>query len=250
MRKPIDVAPMKPPGGSLLREVPGISVVVPVLNEEARMAQCLRNLLELAGVAEIVVVDGGSSDRTVEIAQRFTNVVVLFAPRGRAAQMNVGAAAAAGEVILFLHADVRLPADAAVQVERALRDGNVVAGAFRTWTVDERPRASWIAPLLHLADLRSRYSRLPYGDQAIFVRSRTFRSLGGFAAIPLMEDLELSRRLRAVGRIRVVPAVVTVSGRRFLERPIYYFLLINLMPLLYCIGVPPRVLATFYANVR
>lgn len=225
-------------------------MVIPVLDEEARIAGCLRAASAHAGFTEILIVDGGSSDRTVDIAKGFAGVSVLSAPRGRAAQMNVGARAATGDIILFLHADVRLPADAAVHIERALSDAGTVAGAFRTWTVDDRGRSSWIAPLLHLADLRSRYSRLPYGDQALFVRSRVFRSLGGFADVPLMEDLELSRRLSAVGKIRVVPAVVMVSGRRFLDRPIYYFFLINLMPLLYRIGVPPRVLGKVYGNVR
>ncbi|MFN2427205.1 MAG: TIGR04283 family arsenosugar biosynthesis glycosyltransferase [Candidatus Binatia bacterium] len=224
--------------------------MIPVLNEEARIADCLQRLLEMAGLPEIIVVDGGSSDRTVEIARSFAGVTVVDAPKGRALQMNAGAAAATGEVLLFLHADVHLPADAAEHIECALHDEEVVAGAFRTWTVDDRPRSSWIAPLLHLADLRSRYSGLPYGDQAMFVRSSAFRALGGFAEVPIMEDLELSRRLRSAGKIRVVPAVVTVSGRRFLERPLYYFFLINLMPLFYRAGVSPRVLTRFYGDVR
>lgn len=229
--------------------VPSISVVIPVLDEEARIGTCLSCVRALAGFSEIIVVDGGSSDRTVEIAKRVDGVSVRRAPLGRAAQMNEGARVAKGEVILFLHADVRLPRDAAKWIARALEDAETVAGAFRTWTVDENGK-SWIAPLLHLADLRSRYSGLPYGDQAIFVRASTFRAVGGFADMPLMEDLELSRRLRGAGKIRVVPASVTVSGRRFLSQPLYYFLLVNTMPMLYGLGVPPRLLAKLYAHVR
>ena len=125
----------------------------------------------------------------------------------------------------------------------------MVGGAFRTWTVTEG-RRRWFGPLLHLADLRSRYSGLPYGDQALFVRADVFRQLGGFPDQPLMEDLEFSRRLRDAGQIRTVPASVRVSGRRFLARPVYYTLLVNVFPILYRLGMPPRVLASLYGNPR
>ena len=125
----------------------------------------------------------------------------------------------------------------------------VVAGAFRTWTVADAGR-SWAAPLLHLADLRSRYTRLPYGDQALFVRRDAFDRVGGFPDQPLMEDFELSRRLRRVGRIATAPAAVRVSGRRFLSRPIRSAVLMRLFPLLYRLGVPPRVLGRLYGDPR
>ena len=230
--------------------VPTISVVIPTLDEQARIEDCLRHLRRMSGLSEIVVVDGGSSDRTVELAGTFEGVRVLRGPRGRGSQMNAGAAAATGDFLLFLHADVRLPEDAAAWVVRLLDDAGTVAGAFRTWTVDDRRRFRWPAPWLHLADLRSRYSRLPYGDQALFVRAAVFRELGGYAPVPLMEDLDFSRRLRVAGRIRVAPVSVIVSGRRFLKRPIYYFLVMNFLPLLYRLGVPPRILVKLYANVR
>jgi hypothetical protein len=101
-----------------------------------------------------------------------------------------------------------------------------------------------------LADLRSRYSVLPYGDQAIFVRAKAFRRVGGFPDQPLMEDLELSRCLRRLGRIRIVPARVRVSGRRFLARPIYYTLAVNLFPALYAMGVGPATLKRLYGDPR
>jgi rSAM/selenodomain-associated transferase 2 len=226
-----------------------ISVVIPVLDEEARIEGCLRRVRSLDGVVEVLVVDGGSIDETVERARRIAGVEVLHAPRGRGVQMNEGARRARGDVLWFLHADVCLPPDAAEWVERALADAGTVAGAFRTWTIDETGR-SWIAPLLHLADLRSRYSGLPYGDQAMFIRAEVFRELDGFADLALMEDLELGRRVRRRGEIRIVPACVTVSGRRFLARPVYYFLLVNSMPFLYGCGISPRVLARLYGDVR
>lgn len=236
-----------PVGGSAS---PGrVSVVVPTLDEEARIGGLLEELSGIPGLREIIVADGGSRDRTLEIARSFPGVRALAAPRGRASQMNRGARAATGEVLLFLHADVMPPADMARWVDKALADERVVAGAFRIWTIADGGR-SWLGPLLHLADLRSRYSGLPYGDQALFVRAEAFWKAGGFPDQPLLEDLELSRRLRRLGRIRTVPATVRVSGRRFIARPVYYTLMVNVLPLLYRIGIPPAVLAGLYGNPR
>jgi len=226
-----------------------LSVIIPTLNEAARIGKRLDELATMPGIDEVTVVDGGSVDDTVRVASERPGVRVLRAPAGRAAQQNAGAAAARGDVLLFLHADVSLPVGAARHVTRALEDRTVVAGAFRTWTVpDGQP--SRLAPLLHLADLRSRYSGLPYGDQAIFVRAEAFRAVGGFPDQSLMEDLELSRRLRRHGRIRIVRASVSVSGRRFLTRPIFYFLAVNLFPALYALGVSPATLKRLYGDPR
>ncbi|MHB8876506.1 MAG: TIGR04283 family arsenosugar biosynthesis glycosyltransferase [Myxococcaceae bacterium] len=232
-----------------MRVRPKLSVVIPVLNEESCIAGQLTRLAVVPGLDEVIVVDGGSADRTVELAGGFSKVRVFSSPRGRAEQMNAGARQATGEVLLFLHADVELPADAAEFIAWALEDPHTVAGAFRTWTVAPGAGGAW-ALLLHLADLRSRYSRLPYGDQGIFVRAKAFRAAGGFPDQPLMEDLELGRRLRKHGRIRTVPSRVRVSGRRFLARPFYFTLVVNLLPALYRLGVPPRHLAGLYPDAR
>lgn len=228
---------------------PRVTVIVPVLNEESGLGTQLDALATVNGLHETIVVDGGSTDRTLDIAGARIGITAITARRGRAAQMNAGAEIATGDVLLFLHADVRLPADATRWIAEALADPNVVAGAFRTWTVPERSRP-WLAPLLHLADARSRYTSLPYGDQALFVRATAFKRVGGFPDQPLMEDFELSRRLRKLGRIRTVPVSVRVSGRRFLARPAYYTFLVNVFPLLYRVGVPPRVLAGLYGDPR
>lgn len=226
-----------------------IDVVMPVLNEEARIASQLDHLSSLAGIGRVLVVDGGSHDRTAEIVAGHGRAELLHSDRGRAVQMNAGAAQSRADVLVFVHADVALPADAAEWIERALSDDQVVAGAFRTWTVCDG-QGRQLGPLSHLADIRSRYSRLPYGDQALFVRAEVFGRIGGFPPQPLMEDLELSRRLRKVGRIRTVPARVRVSGRRFQARPLYYTALINVFPLLYRLGLSPQLLARLYGNPR
>ncbi len=229
---------------------PRISVVMPVLDEAARIGKRISELARLE-FHEVIVVDGGSRDDTRAIALRFPSVLLVDSPRGRARQMNEGARRATGDVLLFLHADASLPADAAAHIRCALALPGTAAGAFRTWTVaDEVGPRPWWSPLLHLADFHSYYSRRIYGDQAIFLRREVFWSVGGFPELALMEDLALSKTLRQRGAIRTVPAYVTVAGRRFLERPVYYTLLVNVFPLLFRLGVPASTLAAWYGNVR
>ncbi len=162
-----------------------LSVIVPVLDEERVIDARLRELAAI-GAWEILVVDGGSRDATRAIVGRHPAARLVDAPRGRAAQMNAGAAVATGDVLWFVHADVALPGDARAHVERALSDAAVVGGAFRTWTVADRPTR--LGPLLHLADLRSRTSTLPYGDQALFVRAPVFRAMLGVEHVYALID--------------------------------------------------------------
>jgi rSAM/selenodomain-associated transferase 2 len=237
-------------GEDSLSRAPRISVVIPVLDEATHIGDRLCALARFA-FHEVIVVDGGSIDETRAIVRRFPDVVLVEAPQGRARQMNEGARCATGDVLLFLHADVSLPADAASHIFRALAHPGTTAGAFRTWTVAEvGGKRPWWSPLLHLADLRSRYSRLPYGDQAIFLRREVFQNAGGFPEIPLMEDLAFSRKLSALGVVRTIPARVAVSGRRFIARPFYYTLLVNVFPLLFRLGVPASTLAVWYGHSR
>lgn len=238
------------PGTGPLHEPGWLSVIIPVLDEEVVIGDRLAELRALCEPVEVVCVDGGSRDRTRELIARQEGVRLLAAARGRASQMNAGAAAAAGQVLLFLHADTALPHEAPRLIRAALCDPAVVAGAFRTWTVADRPAGRLPSALLHLADLRSRYTRLPYGDQALFVRREAFAAVGGFPGQALLEDLELSRRLRRVGRIRTVAACVRVSGRRFQARPLYYTLLANAIPILYRAGVSPARLARLWSSPR
>ncbi len=229
-----------------------IAVIISVLDEASQIDELLTQLDRASGIDEIVVVDGGSRDATRELVHQHSGVRWVEAARGRATQMNAGAARTRSSVLWFLHADVRLPPEAVEQVRRALADSAVVAGAFRTWTVRDDGRAAhgWLSPLLHLADLRSRWSGVPYGDQALFVRRTTFEQVGGVPDLPLMEDVALSLELRRRGRIRRVRASVTVSGRRFLERPVYYTTLVNLFSLLFRLGIPVEWMARRYHPVR
>jgi rSAM/selenodomain-associated transferase 2 len=226
-----------------------LTVVIPTLDEAARIGTRLTELRRVTGVDEVVVCDGGSGDDTCEIVKRSGTARLVHAGRGRARQMNAGAAAAAGDVLLFLHADVSLPSDAAWWVRHTLAQPGVVAGAFRTYHCDDTDRARR-PPWLHLADLRSRYTSLPYGDQALFLHATTFHQLGGYADQELMEDLEFAIRLRRTGRIRTARAHVRVSARRFLAHPLRFALIVNSFPALYRLGVSPTRLRRWYSDVR
>lgn len=227
-----------------------ISAVIPVLDEAERMEDCLVSLKRLDGDWETIVVDGGSADRTVEAARRAGADRVLAAVRGRGTQLRAGAEAACGEALLFLHADTRLPGDAARRIEETLAGDRWAGGAFHV-----RHRSSpGAGPLtrffLRVADFRSRHRRLPYGDQAVFTRRADYRKAGGFPPQPLMEDVEFARRLRGLGPIRRLPAAVSVSGRRFEAAPLRAFLCWNLFPALYALGVQPERLARWYGPPR
>jgi rSAM/selenodomain-associated transferase 2 len=227
-----------------------LSVVIPVLDEAHRIDGCLVALAAQPRVHERIVVDGGSRDDTVARASAHRDVIVVRSARGRAVQLNAGAAAATGDTLLFLHADATLPEGAAAVIEQTLAMPGVVAGAFRTHHVPERWRGRAWARLLRLADVRSRYTSLPYGDQALFLRAARFVQAGGFPAVSLMEDLAFSRTLRGLGRIHVARAEVRVSGRRFERAPIRQTLMVNGFPLLYALGVSPARLARWYGNPR
>lgn len=234
--------PPDPPGPA-----PRISVLIPALDEEARIEAALERLSR-AGFDEVVVIDGGSVDRTRELVARCPWARLISSGPGRGTQLRAGAAAATGDVLLFLHADVELPPEAARWVRATLSEDGVVAGAFLTRTVpDAGGRGAWS---LLLADVRSRSTDLPYGDQAIFVRAHALEAVGGVPCLPLFEDWELARRLARVGAIRIVPACVRVSGRRYRSRAVRSALVTFLLPLLHLLGARPQTLFRLYYGRR
>lgn len=224
-----------------------LSAIVPTLNEARRIGDNVQALFD-AGADEVVIVDGGSQDGTVE-ALAGSATKVISAPRGRSSQLNAGAQAANGDVLWFVHADTLVPADARAHISGLLSDKEVVAGAFRVRT--RRDDAGvWAAPFLKVADFRSRWTWLPYGDQALFVRAHAFRVVGGYPDQPLMEDVEIARRLWGVGRLARVQAEVQVSGRRWLSQPVRTSIAWTTFPALYRAGVPSTTLARLYGNPR
>lgn len=228
-----------------------ITVIIPTLNEEQALPRTLAGLTS-SGQLDIVIVDGGSTDRTIPIAETFcTNVptaTLVTAPPGRARQMNEGAKASRGDVLLFLHADTLLPTNVQAVIASALADPAVVAGRF---DVCFDSPASWGRVISTLMNWRSRLSGIATGDHAIFVRRHIFEQLSGFAEIPLMEDIEFSRRLKRVGQIAAPSEQVITSFRRW-ERhgPLNTILLMWTLRFLYWVGVSPSRLSRWYEAVR
>lgn len=221
-----------------------LAVVVPTLNEADNLARLVPELL--ASFDEVVVSDGGSADGSADLARRL-GARVVEGPAGRGGQLNRGAAASEADLLLFLHADTRLPPGAPALVRKAVADG-AVGGAFLL-RFDPRP------PLLALGERliawRTRWARLPLGDQAQFVTRGAFTALGGYRDWPILEDLDFARRLRRHGRVAVIRAPVTTAARRYLRGGIVATTARNwLIWGLFACGVSPRRLARLYRHVR
>jgi rSAM/selenodomain-associated transferase 2 len=221
-----------------------LSIVIPVLDEARRLESLLPELLTTCPGAEVVVVDGGSADGSADVAARTAGTRALRSDRGRARQMNAGARAASGDVLLFLHADTRLPPGAAEAVLHALADPAVAYGRFDVRFDSLRPAFRLIARLMNA---RSRLTGICTGDQAIFVRRATFEALGGYADIALMEDIELTRRLKRAGRLAALRLRVTTSGRKWERDGVARtVVLMWALRFLYVCGVRPARLHRWY----
>ena len=217
---------------------PRVSVIIPALNEEETISRAIQSASG-SGI-EVVVVDGGSTDRTMALAAK-AGAKVIRAQRCRARQMNAGAAVAKGEVLLFLHADTTLPEGFDGAISHTLEQPDVCACAFRL-SIDAK---GWSFRLIErLVDLRSRLFQMPYGDQALSLRARTFRDIGGFRGVPIMEDYVLMRRLRRAGRIEISPLTAVTSARRWLLRGVWRATVTNQACIAaYRIGVSPARIA-------
>ena len=219
-----------------------ISIIIPAVNE-ARVIEKTLASTQTGTNVEVIVADGGSQDNTVAIASAY-GAKVLSVPKGRAKQMNLGATAATGEILLFLHADTRLPLGFDVMVRAALVKPNAIAGAFRLQI--DSPLSS-LRLIEWGVNWRSRLLQMPYGDQAIFLRSSLFHQLGQFPDLPMMEDFELVRRLKRNGRIVILPAPVLTSPRRWLKQGVCQTTLKNQIAIIaYLLGVSPKKIAAWY----
>jgi rSAM/selenodomain-associated transferase 2 len=223
-----------------------VSVVVPALDDADEVGAAVSSSLA-AGAAEVLVVDAGSADGTAAAARNAGARVLDARMRGRAVQMNAGAAAAGGDVLCFLHADSRLPAGFAPLVVAALGRPGVAAAAF-DFGVGGR---GWRSALIgSLGALRWRLSRLPYGDQGVCMTRVTFELLGGFPAQPTMEDYEMALRLRHLGRIARVPLPVVTSTRTWDEHGLLLPTAVNLAVIAgYRLGAPPERLAAWRRRI-
>ena len=224
-----------------------LSVVVPTLNEGSGIRETLAALRTGAPNAEIIVVDGGSSDQCVDVARKLADRVIATS-RGRALQMNAGAALGSGDILAFVHADTRVPYSFENDIFAALADTGIVGGRFDVKLDDPSFAYRLIGSLI---SLRSRITRTATGDQAIFVRRSVFEALGGFPDFDLCEDLDFSRRLKRAGRVACLHSRVTTSARRWrrdgLARTVLRMWAIRA---LYLLGVPPSRLKQIYADTR
>ena len=227
-----------------------ISVIIPVLHEGEKINEILGSIKSATADVpyEIIAVDGDSAGDTIK---RIVdgNVIAMTAPRGRALQMNAGAARACGDILLFLHADTLLPPKTFPKIIEALSDERFIGGAFNLEIQNHR----WIFKAIgRTASWKHRLTRVPYGDQAIFMLRSYFEKIGGYAGIPLMEDVGLMSRVkRQGGRIIILPDTVTTSSRKWENEGVIYTIIRNwIIQALYLFGVPAQRLVKNYYKVR
>ena len=195
-----------------------ISIIIPTLNEEKTISQCLGTVVNIPGI-EIIVSDGGSTDSTVEIAGQHSDVKVVSSLAGRSIQMNNGAACARGEILLFLHADCILPREDVLKIRQIFDSGKFVGGAFQIRLLSDKFTYRWLEMGINF---RSKAFKLPYGDQGLFVKRSIFERLGGFREMPICEDLDFVYRLRRkYGEIAILNGRISSSVRTWKNRGIF-----------------------------
>ncbi|MEH2377189.1 TIGR04283 family arsenosugar biosynthesis glycosyltransferase [Nostoc sp.] len=223
-----------------------ISIIIPTLNEAGNIKEAIATTQPSTNI-EIIVVDAGSKDGTVEMAQ-LLGIKVISSSSGRAVQMNAGALAASGDILLFLHADTRLPAGFDEMIRTALQQPGTVAGAFNLRIDALLLSLRWVE---WGVKMRSHFYQMPYGDQAIFLTKAMFQQMGGFPELPIMEDFELMRRLKRTGCIVIIPTPVVTSARRWLQKGVFKTTLLNqLVIIAYLLGVSPERICRWYRREK
>jgi len=225
---------------------PTISVIIPTLDEEQTLQQTLSRLVDEENI-EIIVVDGGSKDASMAMAKA-RGALVISSPRGRGVQLNQGVKVASGKLLLFLHADTRLPDNFAFLIRRTLSRKNCGAGAF-SLQIDSSQMS--LAIIAYFANLRSRLLQMPYGDQGIFTTRNAYNRIGGFAEVAIMEDFIFIKNMRKYGEIHILDETVVTSSRRWQNRGIILTTLTNQFIILgyYC-GVKLPILAHWYQRLE
>lgn len=224
-----------------------ISIILPVLNEAKNLEKTIARA-QAASAAEIIVVDGGSTDATVEIARSLGVKAILSPHLGRGGQMNAGAAIATGDILLFLHGDTLLPLGYADRVRAALAQPQAIAGAFELAIEGNSPSLRWVEKTVNW---RSRFFQFPYGDQGIFLKASIFQELGGFPQQPIMEDFEFIRQLKRRGKIALVPTPVLTSSRRWRKLGVVKTTAINQLTIAgYFLGISPATLGRWYRSFK
>lgn len=223
-----------------------VSIIVPTFNEAQGLNETLTQIQQLCPY-ELVVSDGGSDDNTLKIAKKFTEHVVK-GPAGRALQMNAGAQIATGDIFLFLHADSRIEPASYEKMLHSMKSSEKIGGAF-SLCIDSDKWSLWL--ITRLANLRSKYLEMAYGDQAFFVRNSIFQKMNGFYEFPICEDLDFFKRLRKLGPVILLKEKVLTSPRRWMKEGIWFTTLRNiLIATLFKLGFPPCILTKWYQAIR
>ncbi|MCC5608285.1 TIGR04283 family arsenosugar biosynthesis glycosyltransferase [Nostoc sp. CHAB 5834] len=223
-----------------------ISIIIPTLNEAENIKEAIATTQHNTNI-EVIIVDGGSKDDTIKIAQSL-NVKIISSSPGRAVQMNTGAVAASGEILLFLHADTCLPTGFDDMVRTALQQPGTVAGAFKLRIDASLLSLRWVEWGINV---RSHFYQMPYGDQAIFLTKAVFQQIGNFPELPIMEDFELMRRLKRIGQIVIIPTPVVTSARRWLQKGVFKTTLLNQVVIIaYLLGVSPERIRRWYRREK
>ena len=223
-----------------------ISIIIPTLNEARYLGETLAKIRQLSP-HELIISDGGSNDDTLKIAAKYTPHLIKT-PAGRALQMNAGAQVATGDLLLFLHADSHIEPVSYQKMLCAMKNSEVIGGAFSLLIDSDR----WALQIINqLANLRSKYLGRAYGDQAFFVKKHVFQEMKGFTEFPICEDLDFYKRLKILGPIVLLKEKVLTSPRRWINEGIWFTTIRNiLIAALFELGFPPRILTKWYQTIR